>query len=89
MTLKDEWDRLDSETRKWLLDNPGCVMVPRALTAEIQKNSAQHIEVDGHGQMVLSREDLDFIREKGTGVGPGEVSEDYRFFEAAQPEEHG
>lgn len=32
MTLKEEWDRLDSETLQWLLDNPGCVMVPRTVT---------------------------------------------------------
>ena len=69
MTLKDEWDRLDSETRKWFLDNPGCVMVPRTVAARIRRNSAGHIEVDGHGQMILSREDLDVIREKGTGMG--------------------
>jgi hypothetical protein len=69
MTLKEEWDRLDSETRQWLLDNPGCVMVPRTVSARIMENAAGHMEVDRHGQMLLSREDLDFIREKGTGVG--------------------
>ncbi|MET4147195.1 hypothetical protein [Arthrobacter sp. UYCo732] len=69
MVLKDEWDRLDSQTRQWLLDNPGCVTVPRTVAAMIKQNSAGHVEVDGHGQMLLSREDQDFIREKGTGVG--------------------
>ena len=86
MTLKDEWDRLDSKTRQWLLDNPGCVTVPRTVAAMIKQNSAGHVEVDGHGQMILSREDLDFIRDKGTGVG-AEVSEEFRFFDAAQPKE--
>jgi hypothetical protein len=28
MALKDERSRLDSETRQWLLDNPGRVLVP-------------------------------------------------------------
>lgn len=68
MTLKDEWDRLDSDTRQWLLDNPGCVVVPRTVAAIIGQNSAGHVEVDGHGQILLSREDLDFICEKGTSV---------------------
>jgi hypothetical protein len=87
MTLEDEWDRLDSETRQWLLDNPGCVMVPSTVTASMQQQSAGHIEVDGHGQMMLSREDLDFIRDKGTGVGAEPVSEEFRFFDAARPRE--
>ncbi|WP_258061934.1 hypothetical protein [Arthrobacter sp. ZGTC412] len=69
MTLKDEWDRLDSQTRQWLLDNPGCVTVPRTVAAMVSQNSAGHVEVDGHGQMLLSREDQDFIREKGMDVG--------------------
>lgn len=85
MTLKDEWDRLDSETRKWFLDNPGCVMVPRTVTARIKQKSAGHIEVDGHSQMILSREDLDVIREKRTGVGADKVGEEFRFFDATQP----
>ncbi|MGY4541757.1 hypothetical protein ACVWY0_001670 [Arthrobacter sp. UYNi723] len=89
MTLKDEWERLDSETRQWLLDNPGCVMVPRTVTAMIKQNSAGHVDVDGHGQMLLSREDLDFIREKGTGVGTGQNSEALRFFDATQPGKRG
>ncbi|WP_258804118.1 hypothetical protein [Pseudarthrobacter sp. NS4] len=85
MALKDEWDRLDSETRQWLLDNPGCVMVPRTVAALIQQNSTGHLEVDEHGQMLLSREDLDFIREKGTGIGAREISEEVRFFDATEP----
>lgn len=87
MTLKEEWDRLDAETRHWLLDNPGCVLVPNSITARIQDNSDRQIEVDEHGQMILSREDLDFIREKGTGVGAGHISDDLRFFDATQPRE--
>lgn len=85
MTLKDEWDRLDSETRHWLLDNPGCAMVPCTVTDRIREISVGSIEMDGHGQMVLSREDLDFLREKGTGVGAARGSEEFRFFDATQP----
>jgi hypothetical protein len=84
MTLKDEWDLLDAGTRTWLLDNPGCVIVPRTVTARIKQHSAGHIEVDGHGQMMFSREDLDFIHEKGTDVDAVRVGE-VRFFDATQP----
>ncbi|WP_181037503.1 hypothetical protein [Arthrobacter sp. ZGTC412] len=86
MTLKDEWDRLDSQTRQWLLDNPGCVTVPRTVAALIVQYSAGHIDVDGHGQMQLSREDLDFIRQKGTGAVAGQTSGELRFSDAVHPE---
>ncbi|WP_258804835.1 hypothetical protein [Pseudarthrobacter sp. NS4] len=88
MTLKEEWDRLDSETRHWLLDNPGCVLVPNTITARIRQNSEKSIEIDEHGQMVLSREDLDFIRGKGTGLGAAHVNDNLRFFDATQPREN-
>ncbi|MCO4239768.1 hypothetical protein [Pseudarthrobacter raffinosi] len=55
----------------------------------IKQNSAGHVDVDGHGQMLLSREDLDFIREKETGVGTGQNSEELRFFDATQPGKRG
>lgn len=87
MTLKEEWGRLDSETRQWLLNNPGCSMVPCTVTDRIRQNSTGNIEVDvdGHGQMLLSREDLDFLREKGAGVGAAKGSDEFRFFDATQP----
>lgn len=88
MALKDEWDRLDAATRKWLLDNPGCVLVPLAVTAKIQQAAAAPIDVDGHGQMILSREDLDLIRDKGAGPGARQPSDRLQFFDAAQPEHH-
>ncbi|GAA2551087.1 hypothetical protein GCM10009861_08520 [Neomicrococcus aestuarii] len=87
MTLKEEWDRLDAETHHWLLDNPGCVLVPNTITARIQDTSDRQIEVDEHGQMIPSREDLDFIREKGTDVGAADISDDLRFFDATKPRE--
>lgn len=45
MTLKEEWDRLDSETRQWSLNNPGCVVVPRTVSAKNKENAAGPIEV--------------------------------------------
>jgi hypothetical protein len=80
MTLKDEWDRLDSGTRNWFLNNPGCVMVPRTITTLINKNAAENIKCDVHGQMVLSPEDLDFIRQKASRADAAQVSANLRFF---------
>ena len=50
-----------------------------------QKKFRRHIEVDGHRQMILSREDLDVIREKRTGMGADKVGEEFRFFDATRP----
>ncbi|MEO5320479.1 hypothetical protein PV761_18060 [Arthrobacter sp. CC3] len=84
MSLKDEWDRLDSETRTWLLENPGCLVVPRTVSAKISKEARRDFECDPHGQIVLSRADHDFIREKAEAAGTIRVpATDYQFFDTA------
>lgn len=69
MALRDEWDRLSSEARAWLLGNPGRVLVPHAITAAIQKDLARSIDVDGHGQMILTCDDQEFVRAEGRRSG--------------------
>jgi len=84
MSLKDEWDRFDSETRSWLLENPGCLVLPHTMSARISKAAHEGIEHDQHGQAVLSRADHDFIREKAEAAGTIRVpATDYRFFDTA------
>ncbi|MDR6505739.1 hypothetical protein [Arthrobacter oryzae] len=85
MSLKDEWDRLDSETRTWLLENPGCLIVPRAMSAKISKDAHGELACDPHGQIVLSRADHDFIREKAEAAGTIRVpaATEYQFFDTA------
>ncbi|MDQ0075651.1 hypothetical protein [Arthrobacter oryzae] len=85
MSLKDEWDRLDSETRTWLLENPGCLIVPRAMSAKITKDAHGDLTCDPHGQVVLSRDDHDFIREKAEAAGTIRVpaTTEYQFFDTA------
>jgi hypothetical protein len=31
----DSWEQLDRTTRQWLIDNPGCVNLPRTIVATI------------------------------------------------------
>ncbi|MEK0157464.1 hypothetical protein [Arthrobacter oryzae] len=84
MSLKDEWDGLDSETRTWLLENPGCLVLPRTMSSKISKEAHEDIERDQHGQVVLSRADHDFIREKAEAAGTIRVpATDYQFFDTA------
>jgi hypothetical protein len=84
VSLNDEWNRLDSETRTWLLENPGCLIVPRAMSDKISKDAHGDFETDPHGQVVLSPADHDFIREKAEAAGTIRVpATEYRFFDTA------
>ncbi|MGO4586925.1 hypothetical protein AB4Z38_24045 [Arthrobacter sp. 2RAF6] len=84
MNIKDEWDRLDSETRTWLLENPACLLLPPAMSAKFCKDRRGDIELDPNGQVVLSRGDHDFIREKAEGAGTIRAPMgEYRFFDTA------
>ena len=82
MSIKDQWDRLDSATRKWLIDNPGCLILPRTITATICKETGTD-EGDRPGETVLSQEDRDFIQAKAHEAEA--PPREYRFFDAAQP----
>ncbi|BAS11772.1 hypothetical protein AHiyo8_00750 [Arthrobacter sp. Hiyo8] len=85
MSLKDEWDGLDSGTRTWLLENPACLVLPPAMSARVRKGARADIECDQHGQVVLSPEDHGFIREKAEAAGkPIHLPvREYRFFDTA------
>jgi hypothetical protein len=61
MGIEKLWDRLEPETRQWLVDNPGCKILPRAVVSAIEKATGSHFEQDRHGEIVLSPGDCDFI----------------------------
>ncbi|WP_211882115.1 hypothetical protein [Pseudarthrobacter albicanus] len=83
MNIKDQWDRLDDATRTWLIDNPGCLVLPRTITATIARETGENAECDPHGQMVLSQEDRDFIQSKANNTRT--AAPEYRFFDSTQP----
>ena len=62
MGIEKLWDRLDTETRQWFVDNPGCVILPRAVVAAISKATGVEFDQDRHGETVLSPSDCEFIR---------------------------
>jgi len=62
MEIAKLWDQLDPETRQWLVDNPGCQILPRTVAAAIMKGTGEQLEQDRHGETVLSPSDCDFIR---------------------------
>ena len=71
MAIREQGDRLDLATRKWLTDNPGCLLLPHAITAAISKESGEAIECDNNCQMVLTPEDRGFLQIKATEAGTG------------------
>ena len=64
MHIKEQWNRLDPTTQQWLMNNPGCMVLPRTLTAIFNKATSENADVDMHGEAVLTEEDRDFIQVK-------------------------
>lgn len=64
MDIDKLWDRIEPETRQWLVDNPGCRILPRTVAAEIKKATGVDIEQDRHGESILAPSDCEFIRAK-------------------------
>jgi len=83
MNIRDQWDRLDHTTQKWLVDNPGCLILPRTITSTICKETGSADDADRHGETVLSAEDRDFIQAKATEMRTG--NPEHRFFNTTQP----
>jgi hypothetical protein len=83
MNIKEQWNRLDPATQKWLIEHPGCQILPRTITAIICHATGGTDDSDRHGETELSQEDRDFINIKANETGTGRP--DYRFFDSAQP----
>lgn len=87
MHIKEQWNRLDPATQQWLVDNPGCMVLPRTLTAIINKETGENADADVHGETVLTGEDRNFIQAKAREAAARRTPSDYRFFDASQPNE--
>ncbi|HKU31526.1 MAG TPA: hypothetical protein VJQ60_13635 [Arthrobacter sp.] len=71
LNIKDHWDQLAPETKQWLLNNPGCVVLPRTVAEIIHRATGITPDADQHGQVSLSAEDVSFIHgqsEAGAGT---------------------
>jgi hypothetical protein len=62
MELKSQWHRLDPATRRWLINNPGCVVLPRTIASVVERVADEPVVRDQHGGIQLSDEDVRFIR---------------------------
>jgi hypothetical protein len=78
MHIREQRNRLDPTTQQWLIDNPGCMVLPRTLTAIINKETGEYADADVHGATVLSGDDRDFIQTKAREVTTAGTPSDYR-----------
>ncbi|MCU1574663.1 MAG: hypothetical protein JWO93_2745 [Micrococcaceae bacterium] len=79
--IKDGWNHLDGSTQQWLIDNPGCVLLPRTIVAAILLATHGHDDENQHGEASVSAEDRAFI--SSLSREPAEPV--YRFFDSVQP----
>jgi hypothetical protein len=63
-SISQWWDQLDSPTQQWLTENPGCLVLPRAVVNAINEAAGGNISEDQHGESPLSPGDRAFIQAK-------------------------
>ena len=83
--IRDQWHRLPPTVTQWLTENPGCMILPRTLSAEISAAAGHPLEVNDHGESTLSQEDVDFIRMKSHETEHPKPGPGYTFFDSVQP----
>jgi hypothetical protein len=83
--IQDQWHRLPSSVTQWLIENPGCVILPRTLSAEISAVTGQPLIEDPHGETALCQQDVDFIRMKSREAELRQADPGYTFFDSVQP----
>jgi hypothetical protein len=83
MELKMQWHRLDPATRRWLMDNPGCVILPRTISTIVARVADEPVLLDQHGAIQLSAEDVSFIQ--GRVHSESASAGEQHFFDAVQP----
>ena len=84
--IKEFWDQLSPDTRQWLIDNPGTMIVPRTVTAIINGETGEGSAVDAHGGTQLTDEDRHFIQEQARVRGSASPGEP-KFFDSVGPED--
>lgn len=85
LRIRDQWNLLPSPVTQWLMENPGCMILPRTISAEISAATGQPANGDPHGETTLSQDDVDFIQMKSHEAGPGQPDPGYTFFDSVQP----
>lgn len=69
--IREQWNLLPAPVTQWLMENPGCLILPRTISAEISAATGQGSNGDPHGETTLCQHDVDFIRMKSREAEPG------------------
>ncbi|MHA7210314.1 hypothetical protein [Arthrobacter sp. MDT1-65] len=64
MTMSTLWTSIDPTVQQWLLDNPGCVVLPRTLVNRVEAATGTSMTADRHGEYLLTEEDLRFLKDR-------------------------
>jgi hypothetical protein len=67
LQIHDRREQLGGTTQQWLIDHPGCVILPGTMVAAILLATDSHDDESQHGEAPLSREDRAFIQSQATG----------------------
>jgi hypothetical protein len=67
LQIHDCWEQLDGTTRQWVIDNSGCVILPRTIVATILLATDGQNDESQLGEAPLSPEDRAFIQSQATG----------------------
>ncbi|MET4622633.1 hypothetical protein ABIE18_004112 [Arthrobacter sp. 2762] len=86
MHIREIWNQLSPDTRQWLIDNPGSMIIPRTVTAKLNHESGEGGPVDGHGGTLLTEDDREFIQDQARASKDGYAG-DPRFFDSVRPED--
>lgn len=64
LPISEWWDRLDPLTQRWLIEHPGCLVLPRTVANVVYQTlgTGTGIGQDRHGELQLSQEDHAFIK---------------------------
>ncbi|PPB49948.1 hypothetical protein C4K88_04470 [Arthrobacter pityocampae] len=56
------WTRIDPGVQQWVLENPGCVVLPRTLVNRVEATIGESLHADAHGEYWFSGEELIFLK---------------------------
>ncbi|WP_434994262.1 hypothetical protein [Arthrobacter sp. Ld5] len=61
-TISSIWTRIDPGVQQWVLENPGCVVLPRTLVNRVEATVGESLHADAHGEYWFSGEELLFLK---------------------------
>ncbi|MHA7282839.1 hypothetical protein [Arthrobacter sp. TMS2-4] len=56
------WTRIDPGVQQWVLENPGCVVLPRTMVNRVEATVGESLHADAHGEYWFSGEELVFLK---------------------------